>query len=55
MKREYPGIQGMHSLIDLSHSNLMICYYCLIHHSKLKMIEMICMIGHATKRRNWMM
>ncbi len=33
MKREYPGIQGMHSLIDLSHSCLMICYYCLIHHS----------------------
>ena len=47
--------KGMHLLIDLSHSNLMICYYCLIHHSKLKMIKMIWMIGHATKRRIQMM
>ncbi len=39
----------MHLLIDLSHSNLMICYYYLIHHLKLKMIKMILMIGHATK------
>jgi hypothetical protein len=41
-----------HTRNALVDSNLMIHYYYLINHSKLKMIEMIWMIGHATKTRN---